>query len=131
MDRLLTQLQVAQPTYPETRFTLAGNEPSGFRNDHCEAELGKGADTFARAVDGLRAWGAHRVPGIQVFPRHAEIVVGATVIVTLGTPLAIVACPASHIEATCRPEDGRALGNFVRAAADRTDATGAVASVLL
>lgn len=93
MGRLVTQLHTAQPTYSEIGFTLAGKEPSGYHNDRYEADLGLGTDTFARAVQGLCAWGAHRLPGIQVFPKNAEIVVGGTVIVTLGTPLLAVVAP--------------------------------------
>jgi uncharacterized protein (UPF0548 family) len=98
MVRMVTQLHTAQPTYSEIGFTLAKIEPSGYHNDRYEAELGQGTDTFARSVQGLRAWGAHRLPGIQVFPKNAEIVVGATVIVTLGTPLLAVAAPCRIVE---------------------------------
>jgi len=62
MGRMLAQCQAAQPTYSEIGSTLVGDEPPGFRNDHYEAELGKGADTFARAVQGLRTWGHIECP---------------------------------------------------------------------
>jgi uncharacterized protein (UPF0548 family) len=93
MVRMLTQLQAAQPTYPQIGFTLIGKEPTGFRNDTYETDLGRGTDAFDKAVHGLRTWAAHRVPGIAVFPRNADIVEGTTVIVTLGTPIVAIAAP--------------------------------------
>jgi len=100
---MLAQYQAAQPTYSEIGFTLVGDKPAGFRNDRYEAELGKGAHTFARAVRGLRTWGAHRVPGMRVFPEHAEIEPGATVVVTLGTPLVAIAAPCRIVGVVDEP----------------------------
>jgi uncharacterized protein (UPF0548 family) len=57
---------------------------------------GNGRTRLPGQSEGLRA--AHRLPGIQVFPKNAEIVVGATVIVTLGTPLLAVAAPCRIVE---------------------------------
>jgi uncharacterized protein (UPF0548 family) len=36
---------------------------------------------------------AHRLPGMGVFPQHQEILTGATVVVTLGTPFAALVVP--------------------------------------
>lgn len=48
---------------------------------------------FEQAVTGLKTWKAHRLPGMGVFPDHQEILTGATVVMTLGTPFAALAVP--------------------------------------
>jgi uncharacterized protein (UPF0548 family) len=93
LERMVEDLQSAEPTYSDVGGTLAGTRPDGFHNDHFETMLGEGPDTFQRAVAGLKTWRAHRLPGMRVFPRSQEILSGATVVVTLGTPLAALAVP--------------------------------------
>lgn len=93
MKQLLEDLEVAEPTYSDIGATLGGKRPDGFRHDHYETELGIGTETFQRAVAGLQTWEAHRLPGMQIFPSHQKIRTGATVVVTLGTPLAALAAP--------------------------------------
>jgi uncharacterized protein (UPF0548 family) len=83
----------AQPTYDDIGATLAGNRPEGFRHDNYEAVLGHGQETFQRAITGLKTWQAHRLPGVRVFPDDEEIRTGATVVVTLGTPIVSLAAP--------------------------------------
>jgi uncharacterized protein (UPF0548 family) len=93
MKRLLAELEGAEPTYGEIGDALAGKQPEGFHHDHYEAVLGQGSEQFQRAVIGLKTWKAHRLPGMQVFPEGQEIRTGATVIVTLGTPIAALVAP--------------------------------------
>jgi uncharacterized protein (UPF0548 family) len=93
MERLLTAMQAAQPTYPDLGATLVGQRPEGFHHDTYEVVLGTGVDTFDRAVTGLKNWEAHRIAGVRVFPEGLEIETGATVIVTLGTFLMALAAP--------------------------------------
>ncbi len=93
MERLLEAFGTAQPTYSDLGSTLVGRRPDGFHHDRYELELGSGADVFARAVTGLQNWEAHRIAGVRVFSDAQEIQTGATVIVTIGTPLLALAAP--------------------------------------
>jgi uncharacterized protein (UPF0548 family) len=93
MARLVETLHDAQPTYVEIGATLGGDQPEGYHHDRAETVLGQGFATFRRAVEGLKTWEAHRVPGIRVFPENEEIQTGATVVVTLGTPFVALAAP--------------------------------------
>lgn len=89
----MESLETAEPTYEDIGATLAGKRPDGFHHDRYEAALGAGSRDFQRAVTGLKTWQAHRLPGMRVFPVDKEIRTGATVIVTLGTPLVALAAP--------------------------------------
>jgi uncharacterized protein (UPF0548 family) len=93
MMRLLEDLESTEPTYSDIGATLAGKKPEGFHHDHYGAVIGQGADAFQMAVTGLKTWKAHRLPGMRVFPEDQVIRTGATVVVTLGTPIAAVAAP--------------------------------------
>jgi hypothetical protein len=63
MGQLLERLRNAEPTYREVGETLTGGRPEVFRHDCYEAELGRGPQTYLRAVQGLKTWRAHRLPG--------------------------------------------------------------------
>lgn len=93
MQRLVEDLGSAEPTYSDIGATLAGKRPDGFHHDRYEAVLGQGAEEFRTAVEGLKTWKAHRLPGMRVFPEDQVIRTGATVVVTLGTPIASLAAP--------------------------------------
>jgi uncharacterized protein (UPF0548 family) len=93
MSRLVAAMAAAQPTYADLGATLVGKRPEGFHHHSYERTLGSGFDTFDRAVKGLKTWEAHRIAGVRVFPDGQEIQTGATVIVTLGTPLLALAAP--------------------------------------
>ncbi len=97
MQRLLGDLESAEPTYSDIGATLAGTPPEGFAHDHYAAVLGHGSEAFQRAVTGLKTWEAHRLPGMRVFPDGQEIRTGATVVVTLGTSIAALAVPCRII----------------------------------
>ena len=47
---------------------MTGELPVGFRHDHYSALLGRGENTFRRAVEGLQTWQAHRLPFVRVVP---------------------------------------------------------------
>src|SRR5271157_3038229 len=93
MKRLVEDLERSELTYGDIGATLDGNRPEGFHHDHYETVLGRGSETFQRAVTGLKTWEAHHLPGVRVFPHDQEIRTGATVIVTLGTSVVALAAP--------------------------------------
>jgi uncharacterized protein (UPF0548 family) len=98
IDRLVDALRAVEPSYTEIGYTLAGTKPSGYRNNRYMAVLGQGPEAFELAVDGLRSWKAHRLPGIEVLPSETQIRSGATVIVTLGTPALSLAAPCRIVD---------------------------------
>ena len=93
MKRLLETLGNAQPTYSDLGATLVGGRPKGFQHGRYRSDLGHGHETFQRAVEGLRVWDAHHLPGVRVFPRGQEVQTGATVVVTFGMPFLALAAP--------------------------------------
>jgi uncharacterized protein (UPF0548 family) len=100
IDQLLTSLRKAHPSYREIGASLEGVQPAGFRHDRYKIVLGHGSETFDRAVNGLKTWKAHVVPGIRVFPPEEAIRAGATVVVTLGTPFLALAAPCRIVGVT-------------------------------
>jgi uncharacterized protein (UPF0548 family) len=104
IDRLVESLRDAELTYTDVGATLTGRRPAGYHHDCFAAELGRGAATYGRAVHGLRAWQAHRLPGVRVFPRETRIQPGAIVIVTLGTPVLAVAAPCRVVQVIDEPQ---------------------------
>jgi uncharacterized protein (UPF0548 family) len=97
MKKMVENLENTVPTYSDIGATLAGKRPEGFHHDHYETVLGNGSAAFQRAVAGLKAWEAHRLPGVRVFPDDQEIRTGATVVVTLGTPIVALAAPCGIV----------------------------------
>jgi uncharacterized protein (UPF0548 family) len=93
MLRLVEEMRQAEPTYDDLGATLLGKTPEGFHHHRYDVTLGSGTEVFDRAVAGLKSWEAHRIAGVRVFPDGQEISRGATVIVTLGTPLMALAAP--------------------------------------
>jgi uncharacterized protein (UPF0548 family) len=84
----------AEVTYGPVGVTLGEARLPGYRTDRYEAELGRGAVVFARAVAGLRAWAAHRGAGVRVEPPDAPLEEGTTVVVVtrLGPASVLAAC---------------------------------------
>lgn len=103
MSRMLAAAEVAEPTYPEQGRTLTGGMPAGYHHLNRGAVLGQGAETFAKASEGLQAWAAHQMPGARVFPPDAPLRVGATVVVTLGVRVAAIAVPCRIIAVVDEP----------------------------
>jgi uncharacterized protein (UPF0548 family) len=86
-------LRHEEPNYVGIGSTLGGQSPQGYGLARFETVLGHGTEQFQRARFGLQRWEAHRLPGVRVYPPRAEVRTGATVIVTLGTPLIALAAP--------------------------------------
>lgn len=103
MQQLVESLHEAQPTYDDIGATLIGVRPQGFHHDRYETSLGHGSQTFQRAVNGLKTWEAHHVPGVRVFPKQQDIEIGATVVVTLGTPLLALVAPCRIVSVVDDP----------------------------
>lgn len=97
MNRLVESLERTQPTYADVGATLEGALPGGFHHDRRDIILGRGCETFRSAVQGLKTWKAHDMPGVRIFPEGREIQSGATVVVTLGTPFVALAAPCRII----------------------------------
>lgn len=108
MERMVEDLDGVEPTYGDIGATLAGKRPQGFHHDRRETVVGHGPRTFQRAVTGLKTWEAHRLPGMRVFPDGQEIRTGATVLLTLGTPIVALAVPCRIVTVI----DGQTLWGF-------------------
>jgi uncharacterized protein (UPF0548 family) len=93
LERALKEARGREPTYRAAGATLTGTVPPGFRPARHDIMLGCGIGVFSRAVEGLQTWQAHRLPGVEVFPREAQIQTGETVIVTVGTPFLALSAP--------------------------------------
>jgi uncharacterized protein (UPF0548 family) len=93
IDRVLAKSIEASVTYSEVGATLKDEQPEGYRHDRYKAHLGTGQKTFLRATTGLQSWSTHKIPGIDVLPHGYPIEVGATVVVTFGTPWLALAAP--------------------------------------
>jgi uncharacterized protein (UPF0548 family) len=103
MQQLVEALGKSEPTYADVGATLDGRQPEGFRHDMYDIILGSGHEAFRRAVRGLETWEAHRLPGVRVFPADREIITGATVVVTLGTPRVALAAPCRIVRVIDQP----------------------------
>ena len=119
MQQLVESLHEAQPTYDDIGATLDGVRPQGFHHDRYETSLGHGSQTFQRAVNGLRTWEAHHVPGVRVFPKQQDIEIGATVVVTLGTPLLALVAPCRIVSVVDIRPDGALLTGRCQAILNR------------
>ena len=56
----------------------------GFHRIRRDVVVGRGAENFMRAAEGVRTWKTHTGRGLSVFPKDPPKV-GQTVVVTLGT----------------------------------------------
>jgi uncharacterized protein (UPF0548 family) len=104
VKRLLSTSADAEPTYPEVGATLRGERPQGYRHDTYEVELGNGQTVFQRASTGLQTWKGHQVPGVDVLPHSTTIELGATVVVTIGTPWLALAAPCRIVGILDEPD---------------------------
>jgi uncharacterized protein (UPF0548 family) len=98
LDRLLESLRQAPLTYAEVGATR-GVMPEGYRHDEYVMILGQGDGLFARAVEGLRRWEAHRGAGLRLRPDAPELREGTTVVQALALPVisAIAACRIVYV----------------------------------
>ena len=98
VDRLLDELDAEDVTYDEVGCTFPERAVDGFRCEHAEIHLGHGPMVFERAVEGLKTWKAHRLPGMKVVPSGRAIRSGDSVIVTLGSTSFALAVPCRIIK---------------------------------
>jgi uncharacterized protein (UPF0548 family) len=103
ISRLIDRLDGVELTYADVGATLRGTQPPGYRSERYETRLGRGADTFERAVQGLQSWQAHRLLGMRVLPAETVIAAQATVIVTIGVSHLCLAAPCRIIEVIDEP----------------------------
>jgi uncharacterized protein (UPF0548 family) len=104
IERLVTSLRSAELTYSDVGCTLTGGQPVGFRHDRHSVVVGHGSPPFERAIEGLKTWQAHRLPGVRVFPNRAEVRSDTTVVVTLGSPLLALAAPCRIVQIVDDPD---------------------------
>lgn len=86
--RALIRAGAAPATYDR-----ANPEGLGFSHDRLEAIVGHGEDDFAAAREGLTIFATHVAMGVRVFPSRAQVALGATLLVTFGSPLFAIAAP--------------------------------------
>ena len=98
VERALARASTARATYDP-----ANVEHPGFEHDRLEAIVGHGEDDFAAARDGLTILATHVVPGVRVLPVRAKVALGATLVVTLGSPLLAIAAPCRISEVIDEP----------------------------
>jgi uncharacterized protein (UPF0548 family) len=72
-------------SYSQTGATRAEDPPSGYNVDHNRIKLGKGRETFQRAVTSLRNWQQFDLGWVKIVPSDTVIEVGATVAVQAQT----------------------------------------------
>ncbi len=104
IDRLLAMPFGASPAYSEVGAMPKGGQPQGYRHDRYEAKLGVGRRNFLRATTDLQTWRGHNVRGIEVLPIGSPIELGATVVVTLGTPWPALAAPCRTVGVLDEPD---------------------------
>lgn len=91
IDRAIALAAADAPTFDPGN--LEGELAARYEHDRRVGVVGHGADDFAAAASALRAWAAHDVLGVQVFPARSPVALGATYLVTFGTPLLAIAAP--------------------------------------
>ena len=68
-------------TYPEVGVTRGGVIPSGYGTDKVVAEIGRGAECFAKSVTLMKNWAEYGLNWIEVFPHGAELKADSVVVV--------------------------------------------------
>lgn len=66
-------------TYPETGASRGTDEPPGYLRNHAAAHLGRGEDTWRRAVDAVRRWAMYDMEWVDIIRTDTPIEVGRTV----------------------------------------------------
>jgi uncharacterized protein (UPF0548 family) len=95
LSHFLARERTSPLTYTEVGASFDAELPAGYHHVRAGTELGTGADAWARACAGVRAWAAHRGAGFEVVPADAPITEGTTVALISGIgPL--------HVVAACR-----------------------------
>jgi uncharacterized protein (UPF0548 family) len=104
VERQLLALEQLAPTFGDIQTNGFDEVPFGYHRDHFEIDLGDGDEAFARSVQGLKTWRAHRMAFLRMLPEGAELLVGANVIVALGLSRFSIAAPCRVIEVIDSPE---------------------------
>jgi len=103
LEDLRNSLAELRLTYEEVGATAGPVLPKGYRYDRISTELGRGADTWARAQEALRTWQAHRRAGATIYPAAAHIAAGAEVVATVRLGPLFVVAPCRVIYVTVEP----------------------------
>lgn len=93
LEALLTTVEGLDVTYDDVGASFSTVCPTGYRPGSFERRIGNGAETFARAVVGLRTWRAHQTKWTTTFPRSRSIVAGESLIVLIGSRALSIAAP--------------------------------------
>ena len=80
----LERWRTSAPTYDEIGATRDERHVEGSHHLRRSAELGTGADVFARGADCVMSWDMHRRAGFVVYPTHAVAAPDAVVAMVLG-----------------------------------------------
>lgn len=90
---LIASLASQVHTYAEVGAT-AGDLPAGYHHLDRSLVIGSGDAAFARAVDGLRSWQAHRGAGLTVHPEQPPLEPGTDVlsVARAGPLVALAGC---------------------------------------
>lgn len=92
LTAILAKSRQGAPSYGAVGATRSGERPPGFRHGDYAAAIGKGAQVWERAVEGLGCWAAHTGAGAQVFPADARLAQDETLLVLLHAgPIHVVA----------------------------------------
>jgi uncharacterized protein (UPF0548 family) len=92
LARLCVELRDRHVTYDQVGQTRGSRLPGGYHHVREVADIGHGAETWARAQDALRTWQGHRHTGASITPSQPPLDPGTVVIVTVRVgPLFVVA----------------------------------------
>jgi uncharacterized protein (UPF0548 family) len=80
--RFIAQQKDSGFSYPEVGAS-ATKVPTGYNVDHNRIQLGKGEDTWQRAVNAIRAWKMFSMPWVNLHWPSAPILVGTDVAVSV------------------------------------------------
>jgi uncharacterized protein (UPF0548 family) len=91
-----------------------GSPPDGYRLDDYSIDLGETPESFARAVEGLQRWIAHRRAGARIAPEDAPIETGQTVAIAVRIGLFTAVAPCRIVYVVDEPDRyGFAYGTLV------------------
>lgn len=91
--KVLNAARRSAPTYDHTGSTLESEPRGGPAMRRRHLDVGSGRLDFEAARAALRSWVPQRGVGGRIEPEGQPVVVGATVVVVLATPLATVLAP--------------------------------------
>ena len=86
------------PTYDDVGATFSGAYPHEYHSACYEIELGHGQEIFERSVMGLKEFRSHRTKWTKIFPESAQVEVGQSLIVMIGTSAVSIAAPCRIVK---------------------------------